>query len=253
MKLSSFVLWVVFASGALLAQPAVAAMRADVPVPRPKPALDKLVPDKLQVKPSRQDESKIVVPSQTRPVYDVDVFKACVAELEERDVEFEILPPRIDLPPCGVTRPIRVTRLSSKTEISGSPVLNCAMVLALDNWVDSGVSAAASNLLNDAIATIEVSTTYQCRRRNNAGSGKFSEHAFGNGIDVLAFESASGLSLPVQPHSDGDEEAARFQAAIRSSACEHFTTVLGPGSNAAHANHFHLDLAIRRGGYRLCE
>jgi hypothetical protein len=33
----------------------------------------------------------------------------------------------------------------------------------------------------------------------------------------------------------------------------HFTTVLGPGSDAAHAHHLHVDLARRRGGYRMCQ
>ena len=38
---------------------------------------------------------------------------------------------------------------------------------------------------------------------------------------------------------------------IRSDACDRFTTVLGPGYNADHADHFHLDLMSRRG--RSCE
>ena len=29
--------------------------------------------------------------------------------------------------------------------------------------------------------------------------------------------------------------------------------VLGPGSDAAHALHLHFDMALRRGGYRLCD
>jgi hypothetical protein len=29
--------------------------------------------------------------------------------------------------------------------------------------------------------------------------------------------------------------------------------VLGPGSDAFHDDHLHLDLAERRGGYRLCQ
>ena len=32
-----------------------------------------------------------------------------------------------------------------------------------------------------------------------------------------------------------------------------FSTVLGPGSDGYHENHIHVDLAERRGGYRMCQ
>jgi hypothetical protein len=35
--------------------------------------------------------------------------------------------------------------------------------------------------------------------------------------------------------------------------CARFTTVLGPGSDGYHEDHVHVDLAERRGGYRICE
>ena len=37
------------------------------------------------------------------------------------------------------------------------------------------------------------------------------------------------------------------------SVCARFTTVLGPGSDWYHEDHIHLDLAERRGGYRICQ
>jgi hypothetical protein len=42
---------------------------------------------------------------------------------------------------------------------------------------------------------------------------------------------------------------------LRTSACGYFTTVLGPGSNAAHKNHLHFDLGQhgKSGKYRICE
>ena len=43
--------------------------------------------------------------------------------------------------------------------------------------------------------------------------------------------------------------------ALRISACGYFTTVLGPGANAAHAEHYHFDLGLhgKSGNYRICE
>ena len=40
---------------------------------------------------------------------------------------------------------------------------------------------------------------------------------------------------------------------MRVSACRHFTTVLGPGSDGYHEDHVHVDLAERRNGFRLCQ
>ncbi len=45
--------------------------------------------------------------------------------------------------------------------------------------------------------------------------------------------------------TDGGDKAD-FLRAVRNSACGPFTTVLGPGSDSYHSNHFHLDRAKRR-------
>jgi hypothetical protein len=49
--------------------------------------------------------------------------------------------------------------------------------------------------------------------------------------------------------------AARYIDALRRAACGWFTTVLGPGSDAAHADHLHLDREPRGrdGESRLCQ
>ena len=44
-----------------------------------------------------------------------------------------------------------------------------------------------------------------------------------------------------------------FLEDIRKAACPHFTTVLGPGSDPYHGDHFHVDVLQRKGGYRICQ
>ena len=44
-----------------------------------------------------------------------------------------------------------------------------------------------------------------------------------------------------------------FREGLKQSVCARFTTVLGPGSDGYHEEHVHVDLAERRGGYRICE
>jgi hypothetical protein len=40
---------------------------------------------------------------------------------------------------------------------------------------------------------------------------------------------------------------------VRGDSCKYFNTVLGPGSNKEHWNHFHFDLRSRKGGRRYCD
>src|SRR3712207_7448047 len=46
--------------------------------------------------------------------------------------------------------------------------------------------------------------------------------------------------------SSENSPEASFQSAIQKAACPIFNTVLGPGSDAAHGDHLHLDLRERR-------
>ena len=47
--------------------------------------------------------------------------------------------------------------------------------------------------------------------------------------------------------------AKYWREALRASTCARFSTVLGPGSDGSHEQHIHVDLAERRGGYKMCE
>ena len=83
--------------------------------------------------------------------------------------------------------------------------------------------------------------------------GKLSEHAFGNAIDIMAFGFKDGSQIKVAPREREGSREESFQDAVRATACLHFTTVLGPGSDDAHSNHLHLDVIARSGGFRLCQ
>ena len=52
----------------------------------------------------------------------------------------------------------------------------------------------------------------------------------------------------------GHRIQSRFVDAARQSACGAFMTVLGPGADAAHANHLHVDIQQRRAkSSRFCQ
>jgi hypothetical protein len=66
------------------------------------------------------------------------------------------------------------------------------------------------------------------------------------GLDLLSI----GPGIDGAPPPDinfGTSDAQAFWRAVRNGACNGFATVLGPGSDAQHADHLHFDLARRLG------
>ncbi len=68
----------------------------------------------------------------------------------------------------------------------------------------------------------------------------------------------SGRELNVRRGwNSADDQERAFLHEAHGGACGYFTTVLGPGSNAFHYNHYHLDLAMHgstsRGLRRICK
>ena len=169
---------------------------------------------------------------------------------------FETTPPVTDPAErdCGIARPVAVSEILPGVALKPQAVLRCTTALALAEWTRDFVVPAARRLPNrGALTRIDHGTAYLCRPRNGVSGATLSEHAFGNAIDIAGFGFARGVALAVTARAgDGSLEEA-FQAAVRKTACLAFATVLGPGTDEAHADHLHLDVKARGGGYRLCQ
>ena len=68
----------------------------------------------------------------------------------------------------------------------------------------------------------------------------------------LPSRSADGRRVTVQDGWHGTPEEQGFLRDVHLAACNHFSTVLAPGYNAAHYNHIHVDLMRRASGDRPC-
>jgi hypothetical protein len=191
-------------------------------------------------------------------------FETCLKALKEKGVEFTLTAPiSAKVEGCGIGSPVRLSSVlragdqsaGGKISLPGNPALNCVFALQLVKWVS--IVAAPLILVHTGSALKAVSTGpgYQCRRRNRAKTGKLSEHATGNAIDVTGFKTIEKKLIAVSKRASGSKSEQQFLTALGMTACGYFSTVLGPGSNAAHVTHFHFDHA-KRGkdwNYRLCE
>ena len=160
---------------------------------------------------------------------------------------------------CGAVHPFKVTALDGgSVALNATQTLDCPMIAALDAWVRDVVQPAAQARFGERVVKIDSMGSYNCRGINNMSGAGLSEHAFANAIDVGGFTLASGRTLNIMRGFNGpDEQERAFLHEAHAGACGHFTTVLGPGYNIFHYNHFHLDLALHgstsRGPRRYCK
>ncbi|AWB20125.1 extensin [Methylobacterium currus] len=175
---------------------------------------------------------------------------ACLRRLERLGVKAEPVAPLAD-GLCGAAKPLRVTALPDGVALAPAATLTCVAAEALSRW-STEVQVIAERTLGKAAQTFKIGGSYECRGQNHDPSAKLSEHAYANGVDVMGFTFEGRAPVAVGATREGTPEAA-FEAAIRARACGFFRTVLGPGSDAAHANHLHLDERERQAGHRLCQ
>ena len=181
-----------------------------------------------------------------RPAWRAQAEKACLAEGRVRPSASirEIGP--IDGPGlCGLEHPLKVTALKDGAlPLDKAVVMDCPMVAALEDWLDTIVQPAAMNRFGVGVAELDVFGGYSCRSVDNLAGEKLSEHAFANAVDVSGFVLTDGRKIVIVRDwkRDGTQESA-FLREAHAGACGHFTTVLGPGADVFHYNHFHLDLA----------
>lgn len=169
---------------------------------------------------------------------------ACRAVLERSGVAFATLPATGE----GECRREDRTVLTDASLSPTPPATTCAVGAAFELWLRRGVQPAAQDLLGSRVARIEHLGAYSCRRMYGSETGRWSEHATGNALDVAAFVLDDGRRISVAGAWAGSSLEAAFLRRARDEACDVFGTVLSPDYNAAHADHFHLDQAARAFG-----
>jgi hypothetical protein len=180
--------------------------------------------------------------------------EACVARGEVRFSRY--IAPRgspIDGPgTCGLTQPYMVGALSEdRVQLDSVATLDCPMVAALNTWIAEVVQPDAQARFGQPVVQIDTMGSYSCRAMNGQAGGHISEHAYGNAIDIAGFRLAGGRRLTVvHDWTRGDDQSQAFLRDVHAGACNTFTTVLGPGYNAFHYNHIHVDLAMHGGSSR---
>lgn len=157
---------------------------------------------------------------------------------------------------CGAIRPFVMSGAAEgRVVFHPAALVRCPMVPQIERWVVEIVEPAARATFGVPVAEITIAASYSCRPMNHQFGGRLSEHGHANALDVSAFVLADGRKITVKSGWRGDRKDQAFLRAIHGGGCDHFTTVLGPEHDAAHRDHFHLDLRKhgRDGLGRICK
>lgn len=156
---------------------------------------------------------------------------------------------------CGAERPFQMAAANGRVALNPPATLRCPMVPQVDRWMARVVEPAAQRHLGSSIVEIKVAASYACRPMNHQNGAKLSEHGFANALDVSAFVTADGRAVTIKGGWNGAPDERAFLREVRTRSCDEFTTVLGPGADAYHSDHFHFDLARRGkdGTGRVCK
>ena len=207
------------------------------------------------------------MPREARPAWRDEAERACLRSGVVKETPYVVRAPAIDGPgACGALSPFQVAALSDgkvgltfPASLAGTghkayaATLTCEMVPALESWMTEKVQAAAAAVYGEPVVEMHSLGSYSCRRMNNGtGTNAISEHAFANAIDVSGFTLADGREVMVKTGWRGAPEDQEFLRSVFVGSCEIFHTVLGPGSDGHHEDHFHLDLMRHAGGHHIC-
>ncbi len=195
-----------------------------------------------------------------RPAWRAQADKACFAQNRVTRSPYIQPASAIDGPGiCGLEQPLKVTALADATvALNATQTLDCPMTAALEDWLRDVVQPIALARFGQPVTQIDTMGAYSCRPIDGHGSNRLSEHSFGNAVDIGAFHFADGRRLTVEKGwTRGDAQQKAFLREAQAGACNIFTTVLAPGSDADHFNHIHLDLAMHgrtsSGPRRICK
>ena len=166
---------------------------------------------------------------------------ACRAVLTRSAIAHDVLEPAGE----GACRREDRTRLGAYPLTPSTPATTCPAAVAMILWQRDALGPAARDIFGSEVSRIEHLGAYSCRRLYGRDTGPWSEHATANAIDIAGFVLADGTRISVLRDWDGDDEKAQFLRRVRDGACGSFATVLSPDYNAAHADHFHLDMSPR--------
>lgn len=200
----------------------------------------------------------VIEPPPSLPKVSTPSDAGCIMRLKSLGLTFEMSTPPPGAGLCQIDDAVQLRDISFgqfRITFPDRPLLNCKFAARFAEWLSQTGAPIVLAQTKSPVAAMSTGPGYECRGRNGDSSAKTSEHGFGNAVDITAFKLADGRVFQIKDAINAGSPAYATLQGLRGSACGYFTTVLGPGSNAAHAGHFHFDLGKhgKSDTYKICE
>ncbi len=147
---------------------------------------------------------------------------------------------------CPLIHTLRIQ--GGDVALSSSFLSSCPLAVAYALFDIHALQPAAQAVFGQQVIQIDHLGSFACRNVYNRSEGSLSQHASANALDIAGFRLADGRHISVLKDWNDEGDKGRFLRLVRDGACNQFNTVLGPDYNAAHHNHFHVDM----GPWRVC-
>lgn len=141
---------------------------------------------------------------------------------------------------CPLMNTLRVQ--SGEVALSSSFLASCPLAVAYALFDVHTLQPAAQAVFGQRVARIDHLGSFACRNIYNRANSRLSQHASANALDIAGFRLADGQRINLLKDWSDSGDKGRFLRLIRDGACKNFSTVLGPDYNAAHRDHFHMDM-----------
>lgn len=141
---------------------------------------------------------------------------------------------------CPLSNVLRVQ--GGEVALSSSFLASCPLAVAFALFERHALQPAALATYGQKVMRVDHLGSFACRNMYGRESGARSQHATASALDIAGFRLADGRSVSVLKDWPKDNTHAQFLRQVRDGACDVFNVVLSPDYNAAHRNHFHLDV-----------
>ena len=173
----------------------------------------------------------------------------CRRDLKRLGVAFRDIDPIDDGGACRIDHPVEISAIGS-VRLKPAAKVTCAMARTFAQWTRNELVPSSRMRYFSGVKTIHQGSSYSCR--NIRGSRTASEHSKGNAIDVMRIELNNGKDIDVRKPGFFAFRERSLLNNVRADACGYFSTVLGPGYDRDHKDHFHFDIKERRNNYVAC-
>jgi len=145
----------------------------------------------------------------------------------------------------GDSSPLSEHALANALDVSEFVLANGVRITVLDDWPKVVEAPTPPEANPNRAPEAENGTTAKPEPSDKSNGGATKTSA------VTAAKADPDATPSPPPVAKEPDPKTKFVTFLHEDACRRFGTVLGPDANAAHKNHFHLDMKKRRKGF--CE